>query len=59
VGYLGGALAGDSVARLAVAFGWRGVFVTLAFVSGASALAAAILYRHQRRLLHSVGEIHA
>jgi len=59
VGYLGGALAGDSVARLAVAFGWRGVFVALAIVSGASALAAAVLYRHQRRLLQTVGEIHA
>ncbi|HKC17289.1 MAG TPA: MFS transporter, partial [Steroidobacteraceae bacterium] len=59
VGYLGGALAGDSVARLAVAFGWRGVFIALALVSGASALAAAILYRHQRRLLNAVGTSHA
>src|SRR5258706_3420394 len=59
VGYLGGALAGDSVARLAVAFGCRGVFIALALVSGPSALAAAIPYRHQRRLLNAVGTSHA
>lgn len=50
VGYLGGALAGDSVARLAVAFGWRGVFVALAIVSALSALAAAYLFLHQSAL---------
>lgn len=48
VGYLGGIVAGDSVARLAVAFGWRGVFVTLAAVSAFSATAAGYLYRHQQ-----------
>jgi len=59
VGYLGGALAGDSVARLAVAYGWRGVFIALALVCGASALAAATLFQHQRRLLVSVDKNHA
>jgi len=49
VGYLGGVLAGDSVARLSVAFGWRGVFVALAAVSALSALAAGYLYIYQRR----------
>ena len=44
VGYLGGVLAGDSVARIAVTFGWRGVFATLAAVSGVAALGAAYLY---------------
>jgi MFS transporter, OPA family, glycerol-3-phosphate transporter len=44
IGYLGGILAGDSVARLAVAFGWRGVFVTLALVSALAALCAGYLY---------------
>ena len=44
IGYLGGVLAGDSVARLAVAFGWQGVFVALAAVSVAAALCAAALY---------------
>jgi sugar phosphate permease len=49
IGYLGGALAGDGVARVAVAAGWRGVFVVLAAVSAASALAAGYHYIHQRR----------
>jgi sugar phosphate permease len=43
IGYLGGILAGDSVARLAVTFGWDGVFVTLAAVSAVAALAAGAL----------------
>jgi sugar phosphate permease len=46
VGYIGGALAGDSVARIAVTFGWRGVFVALAVVSVLSAAASASLYYH-------------
>jgi OPA family glycerol-3-phosphate transporter-like MFS transporter len=48
VGYLGGVLAGDSIARLSVAFGWRGVFVALTVVTALSALAAGFLYHHQR-----------
>ncbi|HEV3179408.1 MAG TPA: MFS transporter [Steroidobacteraceae bacterium] len=44
IGYLGGVLAGDSVARLAVAFGWDGVFVTLACVSALAAVCAGILH---------------
>jgi sugar phosphate permease len=48
VGYLGGVLAGDSVARLSVALGWRGVFVALAGVSVLSALAAGYLFAYQR-----------
>ena len=44
IGYLGGVLAGDSVARLAMSFGWRGVFVTLAAVSLAAALSAGYLH---------------
>jgi OPA family glycerol-3-phosphate transporter-like MFS transporter len=43
-GYLGGVLAGTVMARLAVAFGWPGVFVTLAVVSALAALAAAYLH---------------
>ena len=30
VGYLGAVAAGDSVARVSVAFGWQGVFIVLA-----------------------------
>ena len=44
VGYLGGVLAGDSVARLAVSFGWDGVFVTLAAVSAVAAGCAGALH---------------
>jgi sugar phosphate permease len=44
IGYLGGVFAGDSVARLAVAYGWRGVFVTLAVVSAAAAVSARYLH---------------
>jgi len=47
VGYLGGVLAGDTVARLSVAFGWRGVFVALTAVTAISSLAAGYLYIHQ------------
>jgi OPA family glycerol-3-phosphate transporter-like MFS transporter len=43
IGYLGGVLAGDSVARLAVASGWNGVFLTLAAVSAVAGLAAGAL----------------
>ena len=44
IGYLGGVFAGDSVARLAVAFGWRGVFIALAVVSALAAMGAATLF---------------
>jgi sugar phosphate permease len=44
VGYLGGAAAGYIVARIAVSFGWQGVFVTLAAVSALAALGAGCLY---------------
>jgi sugar phosphate permease len=44
IGYLGGALAGDSVARISVSFGWQGVFVALATVSALSAAGAGYLY---------------
>jgi sugar phosphate permease len=44
IGYLGAVAAGDSVARLSVAFGWQGVFVTLAVVSALAAAGAAWLY---------------
>jgi sugar phosphate permease len=44
VGYLGAVFAGDSVARISVAFGWQGVFVGLASVSALAALGAGRLY---------------
>jgi OPA family glycerol-3-phosphate transporter-like MFS transporter len=53
IGYLGGVLAGDSVARVSVHFGWSGVFAALATISGASAVAAGLLFIHQRRQMMS------
>jgi sugar phosphate permease len=49
VGYVGGILAGDSVARLSTALGWRSVFAALAAVGVVSALAACALFVQQRR----------
>jgi sugar phosphate permease len=51
IGYLGGVLAGDSVARVSVHFGWSGVFVALAAISAASAMASGLLFLHQKHQL--------
>lgn len=51
VGYLGAVLAGNSVAHIAVTYGWRGAFAMLAAVSWLSALAAAAYWVHQRRMV--------
>ena len=40
VGYLGGVLAGDSVARLSASFGWSGAFIALSVVCFLSSIAA-------------------
>ena len=44
IGYLGGILAGDTVARISVGFGWRGVFVALAVVCALAAAGSAYLF---------------
>ena len=49
VGYLGSVAAGDTVARVAVAFGWTGVFTALAALSFVAALGAAYLHRIRAR----------
>jgi OPA family glycerol-3-phosphate transporter-like MFS transporter len=49
VGYLGGYVAGDSIARISVYFGWQAVFVSLAAVSAVAALGAGYLYLLGRR----------
>jgi OPA family glycerol-3-phosphate transporter-like MFS transporter len=54
IGYAGGVLAGDSVARLAVAYGWNGVFVTLATVSAVAALCAGALHLLNTRAVTEV-----
>jgi OPA family glycerol-3-phosphate transporter-like MFS transporter len=53
IGYLGGVLAGDTVARLAVAYGWQGVFVSLAAVSAVAAICAGILHGLNTRAAHT------
>jgi sugar phosphate permease len=50
IGYLGGVLAGDSMARISVDYGWNGAFVVLAVVAFLSSGAAAAFLRHQARL---------
>lgn len=49
VGYLGGVLAGDSMARISVRFGWTGAFLALAATALFSSAAAALLFINQRR----------
>jgi sugar phosphate permease len=43
-GYVGGVLAGYAMAKLAVAFGWQAVFLTLAIVAGVATVGACYLY---------------
>jgi sugar phosphate permease len=59
IGYLGGILAGDSVARLSVAFGWRGVFVALAAVSAVAAAGAVYLHALNTRAAAAAVSAHA
>lgn len=48
-GYMAGWLSGDTVARIAVAWGWRTAFLSLAVVSLLTALVAVVLAVHQRK----------
>jgi OPA family glycerol-3-phosphate transporter-like MFS transporter len=49
VGYLGAVFAGVGGAKLAVTFGWRGVFGTLAAIGTVGAIGAGALYVTERR----------
>jgi sugar phosphate permease len=49
IGYLGGVLSGDAVARISLASGWQGAFVVLGAVTAFSTLAAAFFCVLQRR----------
>ena len=48
VGYLGGVLSGDSIARISVALGWSGAFAVLAGVAAFSSAAAGVFFRFER-----------
>jgi sugar phosphate permease len=50
VGYLGGVLSGDSMARISVSHGWGGAFLVLAVVAFLSSMAAAAFLRQERRI---------
>lgn len=49
VGYLGGVLAGNSMANIAVTWGWEGAFTVLAGVTWLSSIAAALYFIDQRK----------
>jgi len=50
VGYLGGVISGDSMARVSVTHGWGGAFLVLAVVAFLSSGAAAVFLRHERKI---------
>jgi sugar phosphate permease len=49
VGYLGGVLSGDSMARISISYGWSGAFLLLAGIAFLSSGAAAVFLRHERK----------
>jgi sugar phosphate permease len=49
IGYLAGVLAGNSMASIAVTWGWKGAFAVLAAVTWLASIAAAAYFVHQRR----------
>ncbi|MBB6051277.1 MFS transporter [Armatimonas rosea] len=49
IGYLGGVLAGESMARLSVALGWKGAFFTLGGVLLVSLIPAAYFWKEQKK----------
>ena len=51
IGYLGGVLAGDSMARISVAWGWSGAFAVLAGVAFLSSIAAGFYAWNQRHIV--------
>lgn len=49
IGYLGAVFAGVGGAKIAVTFGWRGLFATLAVIGAVGAIGAGALYAMERR----------
>lgn len=49
IGYLGGILAGGSLARVSTRFGWQGAFLSLAAIAWVSSIIAVAFWIDQRR----------
>lgn len=58
VGYLGGIFAGDSIARVSIAYGWRGTFVILAVLVWLSSAVAFFYRRHSLTRVVSASVMH-
>jgi len=54
VGYLGGVLAGDAIARISVAYGWRGAFAVLGYGTLATSLVGAMYLLNQMRAVRGL-----
>jgi OPA family glycerol-3-phosphate transporter-like MFS transporter len=52
-GYLGGVLAGDSMARIAVNYGWNKAFLTLAGIAFLSSVIAGWFLRQERKIANT------
>jgi len=50
VGYLGGVISGDTMARISARYGWGGAFIVLAAIAFLSSIAAAAFLRRERLL---------
>jgi sugar phosphate permease len=57
VGYLGSVLGGVTVARVSIAYGWKGVFLSLAVISLGAAIGAGRLYRLGTRAAAKAGRM--
>ena len=54
IGYLGGVLSGDAVARVSVQFGWSGAFLGLAAVAALSTVAAGVFLFRERKIANNL-----
>jgi OPA family glycerol-3-phosphate transporter-like MFS transporter len=54
IGYLGGVLSGDSMARISVDFGWSGAFLVLAVIAFLSSIAAWAFLGRERSLVREL-----
>jgi sugar phosphate permease len=55
IGYLGGILSGNSMAHLAVTYGWQTMFLVLAAVAGLTSVVAALALWQQHRRALAIG----